>query len=197
MCICKQAPTSSSLPSCCSFCFRKSLSLADVTSILDLLIVCTVLLCSCGRCLVAVACHLHVHLADSISKQVFLSLCEKLVSCLLPAKIKHLAVHVVQVLLLWSKDRAWPCNSDPTDEGLWWESKVLHAVEGDQRTSSTKTSLAMDRDGSVLSLSCGQELSDDLIRWGSSIQEVQIQVFYSVLDELLLVVLGLVETHNE
>lgn len=74
---------------------------------------------------------------------------------------------------------------------------MLHAVERNERACSTQASLAMDSDGSLFLLGLGQELGDDFIWRGSSVQEVQIQVLDPILDELLLVVLGLVEAHHK
>ena len=70
---------------------------------------------------------------------------------------------------------------------------MLHAVKSNQGTSSPETSLAMDRDDTRLSLRLSQELVDDVIRWRSSIKEVQIKMLDPILDEFLFIVLGLVE----
>lgn len=55
----------------------------------------------------------------------------------------------------------------------------------------------MDSDGARFVLSGVEELGDNIIRWGRSVQEVQIHVFDTLLGELCLLVLGLVEPHNK
>lgn len=55
----------------------------------------------------------------------------------------------------------------------------------------------MNRDGAFLGFSRGQELIYDVVRGRRAIQEIQIQMFDSMFRELLLVVLRLVEAHDE
>ena len=55
----------------------------------------------------------------------------------------------------------------------------------------------MDRYGTFLLFSLSQELCDNLIWRSSSIQEVQVKMLDTILDELLLVILGFIEAHYE
>ena len=74
---------------------------------------------------------------------------------------------------------------------------MFHTVERNERACSTQTCLAMDGDCFLLRLGVLEEFSDDLVRWGGSIEEVQIQVLYAVFRELCLVVLWLIESHHQ
>ena len=73
---------------------------------------------------------------------------------------------------------------------------MLHAVERNQRSRSAQASLAMDGDSSALVLGCSQELGHDVVGWGRSVQEIQIEVLNALFCELILLILCLVEAHH-
>lgn len=118
----------------------------------------------------------------------------------LTAHIKHAPVHVVQVLLLRSKNGARSSDSDPTDEGGGGESVVLHAVESNESACAAKSSLAVNGDGSVIAdfVLCGsEELGHDFIGWGSSIKEVQVEMLDALLGKFGLLILRLVQSDDQ
>jgi len=55
-------------------------------------------------------------------------------------------LHLWQVELLWSENRAWSCNSDPSDEGFGVDLVVLHSEEADEGACSSESCLAVDAD---------------------------------------------------
>lgn len=66
------------------------------------------------------------------------------------AEVKHALVHVVHVLLLRAKDRAWARDTNPTDKCGRWEAEMLHAIESDKGSSAPKSSLAVNGNGARL-----------------------------------------------
>lgn len=73
---------------------------------------------------------------------------------------------------------------------------MLHAVQANQGASPSQASLTMDSNRTRLVLSSREELRDNIIRRGSSIKEVQVQVLDALLGKLVLFVLRLVQTDN-
>jgi len=74
---------------------------------------------------------------------------------------------------------------------------VLHAVETNESSSATESSLAVNSDGSRFVLGSSEELWHNLIGWCSAVNEEQIQMLDSLFGELALFVLWLVETNDE
>ena len=109
-------------------------------------------------------------------------------------------LHLGQVELLRTKDRSGSSDSNPTDERLSWDLEVLHGPETDQGTGSTKTSFAVNGNSSILGskvvLDDVKEASDDVIRRVGAIDEEEIVVADALLDEALLVVLGLIQSDD-
>jgi len=70
---------------------------------------------------------------------------------------------------------------------------VLHGVEGDERSSSTETSLAVDSYSSLLLLSLLHETFSNVVWRSGSVNELEIQMLDSIVDKLLAVVGSLVE----
>lgn len=95
--------------------------------------------------------------------------CEQLAALLLATELHHAPVHVVQVLLLWPKNRAWACNPDPSNESRGREAEVFHAVQSNEGASSAKPGLTMDSDGTCLVLCSSEELRDNIVGWGRSV----------------------------
>ena len=67
-------------------------------------------------------------------------------------------------LLLGSKDRARPTDTDPSDHGGGRDFVVLHRVKGYQRSRSAQPGLAVDGDGAWLLFGFGEEFLD-LVLW--------------------------------
>ena len=59
-------------------------------------------------------------------------------------------LHLWQVELLWTQDRARSSDSNPADEWFGGNLEVLHSPETNQRSSSTKSSFAMNRNGTTI-----------------------------------------------
>ena len=116
---------------------------------------------------------------------------------LLATQIQHALVHVVQVLLLRTEDRARPRDSDPANECCGWESEMFHTVETDQSASSTKAGFTVNSDCPSFVFSSCQELRYDLVRWRCSVLKLQIKELYSLFNELLFFILSSVEANNQ
>ena len=101
-------------------------------------------------------------------------LCKELLTGLLTTDLHHLSIHIQQVLLLWAKNRTRSSNSNPTNKCCWWETKVLHAVESYQWSSSSQTCFAVNGDSGFFWFCVLQELLYNLIGWRCSIEEIQI-----------------------
>lgn len=97
---------------------------------------------------------------------------KELPSVSLTAQFKHFTVHIVEVLLLGSQDRAWSRYPDPANEWSRWETEVLHAVQSDKRSSSAKTCLTVNSNRTLFVFCSRQELRNNFIRWSGSIKEV-------------------------
>ena len=74
---------------------------------------------------------------------------------------------------------------------------MLHTVKADERACAAEASLAVNSDTALFVLGCRQELRHDLIRGCRSINEEQVEMLDTLLDELVVLVLRLVETHDE
>jgi len=113
------------------------------------------------------------------------------------ASLSHVAgFNLVKVILLGSEDRTRTCDTNPSDEGSSGETVVLHGVKSDQRSSATETSFAMDGNSSFLSLNFLHESFCDVI-WGSgSVNELEIEMLQSLVDELFAIVSSLVQTDD-
>jgi len=74
---------------------------------------------------------------------------------------------------------------------------VFHAVETNESSSATESSFAVNSNGSRFVLSGSEELWDNLIGWRCTVNEEQIQMFDSLLGELALFVLWLVEADDK
>ena len=96
-----------------------------------------------------------------------------------------------------AENGAGTSNTYPTYEGGGREPKMLHAIESNEGSRTTETRLAMDSDAALFCLSSLEELLHDVVWWGRSIQEIEINVLDAGLDEFLFLVLGLIQTHNE
>ena len=73
---------------------------------------------------------------------------------------------------------------------------MLHAVQTNQGAGSPQSSLAVNCNCTRLLLSCRKELWNNLIGRRCTIKEIQVQVLDSLLRELVLLVLGLVQAHD-
>lgn len=74
---------------------------------------------------------------------------------------------------------------------------MLHTIESDKGACSSKSSLAVDSNSSLLLFSSLQKFVDDIIwRW-CSVQEVQVQVVYSLFYKLLALILWLIQSDNQ
>jgi len=113
------------------------------------------------------------------------------------AQIHHFLVHVVQVLLLWTQNRSWSGDADPSDKGGGRETEVLHAVEANQRACAAQASFAVHSDGPGFVFGGCEELGHDLVGRSRPINEKQIEVLDALLRELRLLVLRLVEAHDQ
>ena len=77
---------------------------------------------------------------------------------------------------------------------------MLHAVQANERASSSKSCLTVDSDSTILANlvfgSC-EELWDDLIGRSCAIDEKEVQMFDSLFRKLGLLILGLIEAHDK
>ena len=97
---------------------------------------------------------------------------QELPSVGLTAQFEHFTVHIVEVLLLGSQDRARSRYPDPANERGRREPEVLHAVQTDKRSSSAQTCLTMNRNCTLFVFCRSQELRNNFIWRCSSIKEI-------------------------
>ena len=93
----------------------------------------------------------------------------KLPAVSLTAQVEHFTVHIVEILLLGSQDRARSRNPDPPDKRSGWETEVFHAVQPDKRSSSAQACLTVHSDCTLFVFGGRQELRNNFIRRRSSI----------------------------
>lgn len=74
---------------------------------------------------------------------------------------------------------------------------MLHNIQSNQRTSSSKTSFTMNSYSSFFSLGSLKELLNNVVGRGGTIKEIQIEMFDSIFCEFLFVILCLVESYNK
>ena len=120
----------------------------------------------------------------------------KLSAVSFPTQVQHSAVHIVEILLLWSQDRARSRNSNPTYEGRWRETEMFHAVQSNQSSRPSETCLTMDSDGTRFVFGGCEELGDNLIRRCSSINEEEVHVLDPLLSKLGLLVLWFIQSDD-
>lgn len=112
-----------------------------------------------------------------------------------------LVLDLAQIHLLGSEDGAWPRDSVPSDEGLSGNLVVLHGINSNEGSSAAETSLAVNSNGAgtgfgEVFLATGDEPVDDLLWRHRTVNEDQILVLNTTVDEGTRVVLRVVEAHN-
>ena len=116
------------------------------------------------------------------------------------ASFNIILLHLGQVELLWTQDRARSSDSNPTDEWLSGNLVVLHGPETNERSGSTKSSFAMNSNGATIGLTKVvitdlHELFYYVIRRCRSIDEEQIVVGDCLIGEVLFIVFLLVKSY--
>ena len=99
-------------------------------------------------------------------------------------------------MLLWTKDTARSGNSDPSNEISCWEFKMLHCIQTNQRTSSTKTSFTVNSKSTRLSFWNLQKFINNILRWCGTINKKQIWMLYTISYKSLSIVFGFVQPNN-
>ena len=69
---------------------------------------------------------------------------------------------------------------------------MFHAIKSDQGSSSTETSFAMDGNVSTLFFSFCQKAFRDVVWWGGTVDELEVKMFNSLVNELFAIVSWLV-----
>ena len=83
-------------------------------------------------------------------------------------------------MLLWTKNWAWTCNSDPSNKISGLKSIMFHSITCNKWTSSTKSSLTMYSNCTFLIFNNIKKLLDDFQRRRSPIRKNQIMMFNSL-----------------
>ena len=109
-------------------------------------------------------------------------------------------LHLWQVELLRAQNGSGSSNSNPTYESLSGNLEVLHCPQADEGSSSAQSSFAVDcysstvRLGEVL-IADLHELLDNVVRWSRSINEKEIIMRNSILQEVFLIIFFVVESN--
>jgi len=103
---------------------------------------------------------------------------------------------IAEELLLGSQDTSWSAKSDVADEIRSQELVMFQGISSDEGTSSSQTSLTMDSQSSLFGFSNLEESVDDFIRRARTIQEIEIGVVDTILDESLFIVLFIVKSND-
>lgn len=103
---------------------------------------------------------------------------------------------IAKELLLGSQDTAWSAESNVADEVRSQEFVVLQGISSNEGTSSSQTSLTVDSQSSLFSFSNLEEGVNDFIRRARAIQEIEIGMVDTILDESLFIVLFIVKSDD-
>ena len=95
---------------------------------------------------------------------------------------------------------AWASDTDPPYEGLGGDPVGFHGPQSDQSACPSEASFTVDSDGAVtlveVLVNNSHEVSDDVVRWSRPIDEKQVVVPNSLVREVLLQVLLLVQSDH-
>ena len=109
--------------------------------------------------------------------------------------------HLRKIKLLRAKDGTRSSDSDPSNEALCGDLEMLHCPEADQSSGSSEASFAMDGYGSVIwlievSIHNFEEVFHYVIWWRRAINKEQLCVVYSIINEVVFIILFFVEPNN-
>ena len=109
--------------------------------------------------------------------------------------------HLWQIELLWTKDRSWSCDSNPSYKCFCWNLKVLHCPQTNESSSSSKSSFTVNCNSSMIWSSKvvfynSKEISNNFIRWSRTIDKEKIIMSNSFMFKMLFVVFFFVKSNH-
>ena len=110
--------------------------------------------------------------------------------------LSHHLLHFDKIVLLRTKNRARSDDSDPSYESCSRKIVMLHRIAGNKSTSSSKSSFAVNSNGTFFSFSNIQKFMHNIHWRDRTISEIEFLMLDSILDKIIAVISLIVEPNN-